>query len=108
MMRRHLKKRLGSQTEPDDLKEKEKKLEKLQSEKQEAITAQDFEKAAKIRDEEKVLTEEVEKLKSSWKGTGSSSGLVVDEDDIADILGRLDSYSCRKIERGRNGEIKES
>ncbi|EKC49493.1 protein containing ATPase associated with various cellular activities, AAA-2 domain protein, partial [human gut metagenome] len=25
-------------------------------------------------------------LKSSWKGTGSSSGLVVDEDDIADIL----------------------
>ena len=47
------KKRLGLQTEPDDLKEKEKKLEKLQSEKQEAITAQDFEKAAKIRDEEK-------------------------------------------------------
>ena len=80
------KKRLGSQTEPDDLKEKEKKLEKLQSEKQEAITAQDFDKAAKIRDEEKVLKEEVEKLKSSWKGTGSSSGLVVDEDDIADIL----------------------
>ena len=80
------KKRLGSQTEPDDLKEKEKKLEKLQSEKQEAITAQDFEKAAKIRDEEKVLKEEVDKLKSSWKGTGSSSGLVVDEDDIADIL----------------------
>lgn len=68
------------------MKEKEKKLEKLQSEKQEAITAQDFEKAAKIRDEEKVLKEEVDKLKSSWKGTGSSSGLVVDEDDIADIL----------------------
>ena len=32
------------------------------------------------------MKEEVEKLKSSWKGTGSSSGLVVDEDDIADIL----------------------
>ena len=28
----------------------------------------------------------MKKLKSSWKGTGSSSGLVVDEDDIADIL----------------------
>ena len=80
------KKRLGSQTEPDDLKEKEKKLEKLQSEKQEAITAQDFEKAAKIRDEENVLKEEVDKLKADWKGTGSSSALVVDEDDIAEIL----------------------
>ena len=80
------KKRLGSQTEPDDLKEKEKKLEKLQSEKQEAITAQDYEKAAKIRDEENVLKEEVDKLKADWKGTGSSSALVVDEDDIAEIL----------------------
>lgn len=80
------KKRLGSQTEPDDLKEKEKKLEKLISEKQEAITAQEFEKAAKIRDEEKTLKEEVDKLKNDWKGNGSSSGLVVDEDDIAEIL----------------------
>lgn len=80
------KKRLGSQTEPDDLKEKEKHLKNLQSEKQEAITAQDFEKAAKIRDEESSLKEEVDKLKSEWKGTGSSSGLVVDEDDIAEIL----------------------
>ena len=58
----------------------------MNSEKQEAITAQDFEKAAKLRDEEKSLTEEAEKLKSEWKGTGSSSGLVVNEDDIAQIL----------------------
>lgn len=80
------KKRLGSQTEPENLKETEKKLEKIKSEKQEAITAQDFEKAAKLRDEEKSLTEEAEKLKSEWKGTGSSSGLVVNENDIAEIL----------------------
>jgi len=80
------KKRLGSQTEPDELKNKEKLLEKLISEKQEAITAQDFEKAAKIRDEEKTLKEEVDKLKTDWKGTGSSSALVVDDDDIAEIL----------------------
>lgn len=80
------KKRLGSQTEPQDLKEKEKLLETLISEKQEAITAQDFEKAAEIRDKEKTLKDEVDALKSDWKGTGSSSSLVVNEDDIAEIL----------------------
>lgn len=80
------KKRLGSQTEPQDLKEKEKLLETLISEKQEAITAQDFEKAAEIRDKEKTLKDEVDALKSDWKGTGSSSALVVSEDDIAEIL----------------------
>lgn len=80
------KKRLGSQTEPADLKEKEKQLETLISEKQEAITAQDFEKAAEIRDREKILKEEVDTLKSDWRGAGSSSSLVVNEDDIAEIL----------------------
>jgi ATP-dependent Clp protease ATP-binding subunit ClpC len=80
------KKRLSSQTEPEDIKEKEKKLEKLLSEKEEAITAQDFEKAAAIRDEEKEIKESLERMKSDWKGSGTSSGLVVDEDDIAEIL----------------------
>lgn len=80
------KKRLSAQTEPADIKETEKKLEKLQSEKEEAITAQDFEKAATIRDEENKIKEELENLKKDWKGTGTSSGLVVDEEDIAQIL----------------------
>lgn len=80
------KKRLGSQTEPEDLKTTEKELERIKSEKQEAITAQDFEKAAKLRDEEKALSEKAAELKSQWKGTGSSSGLKVTEDDIAEIL----------------------
>lgn len=39
--------------EPDNIKELEDKLSKLSMEKEEAIATQDFEKAAKIRDEEK-------------------------------------------------------
>ncbi|MCC8160003.1 MAG: ATP-dependent Clp protease ATP-binding subunit [Oscillospiraceae bacterium] len=100
------KKRLGSQTEPDDLKDKEKKLEKLLSEKQEAITAQDFEKAAKIRDEEKVLKDEVDKLKSEWKGNGSSSGLVVDEDDIAEILADWTHIPAARLKEEETEKLK--
>lgn len=100
------KKRLGSQTEPEDLKATEKKLEKLKSEKQEAITAQDFEKAAKIRDEEKTLTEEAEKLKSEWKGTGSSSGLVVDEDDVAEILADWTHIPASKLKEEEMEKLK--
>lgn len=93
------KKRLGSQTEPDDLKASEKKLEKLLSEKQEAITAQDFEKAAKIRDEEKTVREEFDRLKAEWKGSGSSSELVVDEDDIASILADWTHIPAAKLKQ---------
>ncbi len=100
------KKRLGSQTEPDELKGKEKKLEKLLSEKQEAITAQDYEKAAKIRDEEKALKEEVDKLKADWKGTGSSSALVVDEDDIAEILADWTHIPAAKLKEEEMERLK--
>ena len=100
------KKRLGSQTEPEDLKEKEKRLEKLISEKQEAITAQEFEKAAKIRDEEITLKEEVDKLKSDWKGTGSSSALVIDEDDIAEILADWTHIPASKLKEEEMEKLK--
>ncbi len=80
------KKRLTSQIAPPDLKEKEKEIERLKSEREEAVNAQEYEKAAKLRDEEKVLVDEAQKLKDEWKGTGSTAKLIVDEEDIAKIL----------------------
>lgn len=100
------KKRLGSQTEPPKLKEKEIALEKLISEKQEAITAQDFEKAAKLRDEEKVLKEEIDKLTADWKGTGTSSGLIVDENDIARILADWTHIPAEKLKQEESERLK--
>lgn len=100
------KKRLGAQTEPDDLKEQEKKLEELLSEKQEAITAQDFEKAAKLRDEEASVRDKIEKLTSEWKGTGTSSGLVVDEADIAKILADWTHIPAEKLKQEESERLR--
>lgn len=100
------KKRLGAQTEPDDLKEQEKKLEELLSEKQEAITAQDFEKAAKLRDEETSVRDKIEKLTSEWKGTGTSSGLVVDEADIAKILADWTHIPAEKLKQEESEKLR--
>ena len=100
------KKRLGSQTEPADLKKAEEELEKLKSEKEEAITAQDFEKAAKLRDEEKQLTERAENLKKEWKGSGTSSGLTVDEDDIADILADWTHIPAAKLKQEETEKLR--
>ncbi len=100
------KKRLGSQTEPDELKNKEARLEVLKSEKEEAITAQDFEKAAKIRDEEKLIAKEAEELKSQWKGSGTSSGLTVDENDIAEILADWTHIPAAKLKEEETERLK--
>lgn len=100
------KKRLGSQTPPDDLKELEERLEKLLNEKQEAITAQDFEKAAVLRDEEKQLHEKIDAHQKEWKSQGSSSTLVVDEDDIADIVSDWTNIPARKLAQEESEKLK--
>ncbi len=100
------KKQLSSQTAPPDLKEKEKQLEKLSSEREEAVNAQEYEKAAKIRDEEKALQSEVDELEKKWKGTGTSSNLVVDENDIAEILSDWTNIPASKLKQEEMEKLK--
>lgn len=100
------KKRLSSQTEPAELREKDAKLEKLLSEKEEAITAQDFEKAAKLRDEEKELKAQIESMTKDWKGSGTSSELVVTEDDIAEILADWTHIPASSLKEGEAEKLR--
>ena len=100
------KKRLSEQTPPDELKELEKRLEALLNEKQEAITAQDFEKAAKLRDEEKELNEKISSQKSEWKEGSSSGGQSVTAEDIANILADWTNIPAGKIAEGENERLK--
>jgi ATP-dependent Clp protease ATP-binding subunit ClpC len=100
------KKRLSSQTAPDDLREKENELERLKKEKEEAITAQDFEKAAQLRDQENALKPEVEKMKEDWKGTGTSSKLTVTDNDIAQILADWTHIPAAKLKEEETEKLR--
>ncbi len=78
--------RLRAYTAPDDLQEKENRIKALEQEKAEAVNSQDFERAAKIRDEEKALKEEVESRKKEWQDKNEKTNGVVTEDVIAEIV----------------------
>jgi len=78
--------RLTTCTAPPDLKQKEKRLEQLGLEKQDAVKAQDFEKAASLRDEEKKLADELEQEKKQWRDSNSKAGQCVTPDDIAAVV----------------------
>lgn len=71
---------------PESLKDIEEAIRKNNAEKDTAITEQDFEKAAKLRDEGKRLQKELEEKKEEWqKHTGEHPGEVTAE-DIAEIV----------------------
>lgn len=78
--------RLKTITAPPELKKLEEKLEELKKEKEEAISYQDFEKAARIRDEEKKIKDQMNSIKEEWeKGTRENTADVTEE-DIAKIV----------------------
>ncbi len=78
--------RMQSMTAPPDVREKEEKLQKLRQEKQAAIAAQDFEKAARIRDTEQDVILEIAESEKDWKAPQRSHQLQVTDQDITEIL----------------------
>ena len=78
--------RISRLTLPPEIKKKELDIEKVISEKEDTIRNQDFEKAASLRDKEKQLKEEFEKIKSEWRAHSCTEVQIVDEDDIAKVV----------------------
>ena len=78
--------RLRAFTAPTDLQELEKSIKELEQEKAAAINAQEFERAAKVRDEEKKAKEELERQKNLWTEKRSHEGGEVTPEDIANVV----------------------
>ena len=78
--------RLSGLTPPPQVKELEEKLAKNKTEKEVAVSTQDFELAAKLRDEENELTEQIKKVKGDWKDKESTGQRSVGEAEIAAVV----------------------
>ena len=75
-----------SYTAPSDLKELEDKKKSVEAEKLSAVNAQEFERAAALRDEERKLDKEIKDKKENWHDMAGKSHDEVTPADIADIV----------------------
>ena len=78
--------RIRRMTAPPDLREFDDRLAEVRTEKEAAIDAQDFERAAALRDDEKKLSAEREAKEEEWKQGDSAVPAVVGEEEIAEVL----------------------
>jgi len=78
--------RMESLTAPGDLKAIEARINALAAEKEEAIKAQDFEEAARLRDLEREQREELEKARRDWDTSRNGRRGSVSADDIAAVV----------------------
>ena len=79
-----------------DVKALEDRLNAVKKEKEAAVTSQDFEKAAKLRDEEQALVKEIDDKKSVAKEE-SDQKLIVTEEDIAAVVAQWTGIPVAKI-----------
>ena len=78
--------RLKAFTAPPDLKNLEDEVKRLAEEKKSAVNEQDFERAARLRDEEKEAAEKLEKEKDRWQEKNAGITGEVGEREIAEIV----------------------
>ena len=90
--------RIKTLTAPPDVKALEDKIAGIRKEKEAAITVQDYEKAATLRDEEKKLVEELNSTKENWEKNHSSSEAVVTEKEVAEIISMWTGIPVKSIE----------
>ncbi|MBM7774172.1 ATP-dependent Clp protease ATP-binding subunit ClpC [Actinokineospora baliensis] len=78
--------RIRRMTAPPDLREFDEKIADVRREKESAIDAQDFERAAKLRDNEKQLLSQKAEREKQWKDGDLDVVAEVDDEQIAEVL----------------------
>ncbi|MHB1314818.1 MAG: ATP-dependent Clp protease ATP-binding subunit [Christensenellales bacterium] len=89
--------RIANYVIPPEIKALEVRLASVRKEKEEAITNQTFEKAAKLRDEEREILSDMQKKKDEVNANRSNAQLVVTEDEIAQIVSSWTHIPVKKL-----------
>ncbi|MBI4846756.1 MAG: ATP-dependent Clp protease ATP-binding subunit [Candidatus Omnitrophica bacterium] len=97
--------RLLVMTAPPDLKDMENKIENLRKEKESAVKAQDFEKAASYRDQERESRAQLDKIRRNWKESRMEMSVEVKEEDIAEIISQWTGIPIARLEEKESEKL---
>ena len=91
--------RIGAMTRPPNVKEIEKEIEEIRVEKEASIKAQDFEKAAALRDREKQTKEKLETILAKWREEREEKEVLVTGEDMMHIISKVTGVPLQRMEQ---------
>ena len=91
--------RINSMTRPPNVKDIEAEIESIKADKEGAIKAQDFEKAAALRDTEKQAKEKLESILTQWREQREEKEVLVTEDDMMHIVSKWTGIPLNRMEQ---------
>ncbi|HOK95752.1 MAG TPA: ATP-dependent Clp protease ATP-binding subunit [Anaerohalosphaeraceae bacterium] len=91
--------RLKNMTPPPDLAEFEARIEKLQSEKDEAVRNADYERAAALRDDIQRILDEKAEMQRQWQEKNNQTIGVVDAEVVAEVVSKMTGVPLTRLEK---------
>jgi ATP-dependent Clp protease ATP-binding subunit ClpC len=91
--------RLKSMTKPPNLTDIEKEIEKMTIEKDEAVRAADYERAAEYRDRAESIKLKKDALQSEWRDRSKEIDGIVDDEVIADVVAKMTGIPLQRLEK---------
>lgn len=89
--------RISNYIEPEKIKEIKAEIDKMEKEKEDAVGAEEFERAGEIKEKQERLKEKQDKIREKWIEDKKNRKLVVDEDEIADVVALWTKIPVKKI-----------
>jgi ATP-dependent Clp protease ATP-binding subunit ClpC len=91
--------RIAAMTRPPNVKEIEAQIEQIRVDKEAAIKAQDFEKAAALRDNEKQAKDRLDTILSEWRINKEEREVLVTEDEIMHVVSKWTGVPLSRMEQ---------
>jgi ATP-dependent Clp protease ATP-binding subunit ClpC len=90
---------------PPDIKKLEEKVDNLRKEKEAYIKSQDFEKAATLRDQERIARQELEQLNREWSQSKDKMRPEIGEEEIAKIVAQWTGIPIFRLEEKESEKL---
>ncbi len=91
---------------PQSILDVEKKIEEIKEEKNKVVRSQRYEEAAKLRDRERTLLEELEAAKKKWEEESRTHRTVVTEDNVAEVVAMMSGIPVQRIAEKESGKLR--
>ena len=89
-----------------EIEEKELQLSDITAQKEAAVKAQHFEEAADLRDVEKRIQDELNKLKNEWEEAQKEDRIVINEEQVAEVVSMMSGIPVQRIAQAEGIRLK--
>jgi ATP-dependent Clp protease ATP-binding subunit ClpC len=90
---------------PQNVLDIEKKIEDIKEEKSRVVRSQKYEEAAKLRDVEKNLQNQLEAAKKAWEEETKNNRVVVTEDNVAEVVSMMSGIPVQRVNQNETNKL---